>query len=81
MAPPWTPSASWPILTQTAQGAPTAEIVETYREAKDYAKAEAEADAAVKKLPKDRIVSRHPRHRIVGPGKDGCGRGGSAPAG
>jgi len=34
-----------------------AEIVETYREAKDYPKAEAEADAAVKKFPKDRIVS------------------------
>ncbi|MBV9769843.1 MAG: tetratricopeptide repeat protein [Bryobacterales bacterium] len=34
-----------------------AEIVETYREAKDYPKAEAEADAAVKKFPKDRAVS------------------------
>jgi tetratricopeptide (TPR) repeat protein len=34
-----------------------AEIVETYREAKDYPKAEAEADAAAKKFPKDRIVS------------------------
>ncbi len=32
-----------------------AEIIETYREAKDYPKAEAEADAAVKKFPKDRI--------------------------
>jgi tetratricopeptide (TPR) repeat protein len=34
-----------------------AEIIETYREAKDYPKAEAEADSAVKKFPKDRIVS------------------------
>jgi tetratricopeptide (TPR) repeat protein len=34
-----------------------AEIIETYREAKDYPKAEAEADAGVKKFPKDRIVS------------------------
>jgi tetratricopeptide (TPR) repeat protein len=34
-----------------------AEIIETYREAKDYPKAEAEADAAVKKFPKDRTVS------------------------
>ncbi len=34
-----------------------AEIIETYREAKDYPKAEAEADTAVKKFPKDRVVS------------------------
>jgi tetratricopeptide (TPR) repeat protein len=34
-----------------------AEIIETYREAKDYPKAESEADAAVKKFPKDRTVS------------------------
>jgi tetratricopeptide (TPR) repeat protein len=34
-----------------------AEIVETYREAKDYPKAEAESEAAVKKFPKDRVVS------------------------
>jgi tetratricopeptide (TPR) repeat protein len=34
-----------------------AEVIETYREAKDYPKAEAEADSAVKKFPKDRIVS------------------------
>ena len=33
-----------------------AEIIETYREAKDYPKAEAEADAAVKKYPNDRFV-------------------------
>ena len=38
-------------------GRAEAEIIETYREAKDYPKAEAEADAAVKKFPKDRIVS------------------------
>src|SRR5208283_5113710 len=38
-------------------GREQAEIIETYREAKDYPKAEAEADAAVKKFPKDRIVS------------------------
>ncbi len=36
---------------------PQAEIIETYREAKDYPKAEAEADAGIKKFPKDRIVS------------------------
>lgn len=44
-------------LDPEGAGRAEAEIVETYREAKDYAKAEAEADAAVKKLPKDRIVS------------------------
>jgi tetratricopeptide (TPR) repeat protein len=33
-----------------------AEIVETYRIAKDFAKAEAEADAALKKYPTDRVV-------------------------
>ncbi len=38
-------------------GRAEAEIIETYREAKDYPKAEAEADAAVKKFPKDRVVS------------------------
>jgi tetratricopeptide (TPR) repeat protein len=38
-------------------GRAQAEIVETYRQSKDYPKAEAEADAAVKKFPKDRIVS------------------------
>ena len=44
-------------LDPDGAGRAEAEIVETYREAKDYPKAEAEADAAVKKLPKDRIVS------------------------
>ncbi len=44
-------------LDPEGAGRAEAEIVETYREAKDYPKAEAEADAAVKKLPKDRIVS------------------------
>ncbi len=39
-------------------GRAEAEIVETYREAKDYPKAEAEADSAVKKFPKDRVASR-----------------------
>lgn len=34
-----------------------AEIIETYREAKDYPKAETEADSAVKKFPKDRTIS------------------------
>ena len=38
-------------------GRAVAEVVETYREAKDYPKAESEADAAVKKYPKDRVVS------------------------
>ncbi len=33
-----------------------AEIVETYRVAKDFAKAETEADAALKKYPTDRVV-------------------------
>ncbi|HUA22381.1 MAG TPA: tetratricopeptide repeat protein [Bryobacteraceae bacterium] len=33
-----------------------AQIIETYREAKDFPKAEAEADAAVKKYPDDRLV-------------------------
>jgi tetratricopeptide (TPR) repeat protein len=34
----------------------TAEIVETYRQAKDFPKAEAEAEAASKKYPNDRLV-------------------------
>jgi len=34
----------------------TAEIIETYRSGKEYAKAEQEADAAVKKWPADRAV-------------------------
>ena len=34
----------------------SAEVVETYRLAKDFAKAEAEADAASKKYPNDRLV-------------------------
>jgi tetratricopeptide (TPR) repeat protein len=38
-------------------GRAQAEVIETYREAKDYPKAEAEADAGVKKFPKDRTVS------------------------
>jgi tetratricopeptide (TPR) repeat protein len=38
-------------------GRAEAEVIETYREAKDYPKAESEADAAVKKYPKDRVVS------------------------
>src|ERR1700677_1066692 len=38
-------------------GRAQAEVIETYREAKDYPKAEAEADAAVKKFPKDHVVS------------------------
>jgi len=33
-----------------------AQIIETYRQAKDFSKAEAEADAAVKKYPNDRLV-------------------------
>jgi len=33
-----------------------AEIIETYREAKEYSKAEAEGDAAAKKYPNDRFV-------------------------
>jgi tetratricopeptide (TPR) repeat protein len=38
-------------------GRAEAEIIETYRESKDYTKAEAEADSGIKKYPKDRIVS------------------------
>ncbi len=38
-------------------GRAEAEIIETYRESKDYPKAEAEADSGVKKFPKDRLVS------------------------
>jgi tetratricopeptide (TPR) repeat protein len=34
-----------------------AEIIETYREAKEYPKAEAESDAAAKKYPNDRYVT------------------------
>jgi tetratricopeptide (TPR) repeat protein len=47
----------WADLDPDNGGRAEAEIVETYREAKDYAKAEPEADAAVKKYPKDRVVS------------------------
>jgi tetratricopeptide (TPR) repeat protein len=34
----------------------SAEIIETYREAKDYPKAESEADTATKKYPNDRFI-------------------------
>jgi tetratricopeptide (TPR) repeat protein len=34
-----------------------AEVIETYRQAKDYPKAEAEAESAAKKYPKDRFVT------------------------
>ncbi len=44
-------------LDPDGAGRAEAEIIETYREAKEYPKAEAEADAAVKKFAKDRIVS------------------------
>src|SRR5208282_3059414 len=47
----------WADLDPDGAARAYAEIVETYREAKDYPKAEAEADAAVKKFPKDRVVS------------------------
>src|SRR5579863_914887 len=47
----------WADLDPDTAGRAEAEIIETYREAKDYPKAEAEADAAVKKFPKDRVVS------------------------
>ena len=47
----------WADLDPDNAGRAEAEIVETYREAKDYPKAEAEADTAVKKYPKDRILS------------------------
>jgi tetratricopeptide (TPR) repeat protein len=44
-------------LDPDGAGRAQAEIIETYREAKDYPKAEAEADAGIKKFPKDRTVS------------------------
>jgi tetratricopeptide (TPR) repeat protein len=44
-------------LEPDSAGRAEAEIIETYRESKDYAKAEAEADAGVKKYPRDRAVS------------------------
>ena len=47
----------WADLDPDTAGRAEAEVIETYRESKDYAKAEAEADAAVKKYPKDRVVS------------------------
>ncbi|MGP0074153.1 MAG: tetratricopeptide repeat protein [Bryobacteraceae bacterium] len=47
----------WADLDPDTAGRAEAEIIETYREAKDYPKAEAEADAAVKKFPKDRVIS------------------------
>ena len=36
-------------------GRVSAEVVETYRGAKDFPAAQAEADAAVKKYPKERV--------------------------
>jgi tetratricopeptide (TPR) repeat protein len=47
----------WADLDPDNAGRAEAEIIETYREAKEYPKAEAEADTAVKKFPKDRLVS------------------------
>jgi tetratricopeptide (TPR) repeat protein len=47
----------WADVDPENAGRAEAEVVETYRESKDYPKAEAEADAAVKKFPKDRLVS------------------------
>jgi tetratricopeptide (TPR) repeat protein len=47
----------WADLDPDTAGRAEAEIVETYRESKDYPKTEAEADAAVKKFPKDRTLS------------------------
>jgi tetratricopeptide (TPR) repeat protein len=47
----------WADLDPDSGGRAEAEVIETYREAKDYPKAEAEADAGVKKFPKDLIVS------------------------
>ena len=52
-----------------------AEIVETYRLAKDFAKAETEAEAAAKKFPQDRHSPQRARFSAVGPGKDRAGRG------
>jgi tetratricopeptide (TPR) repeat protein len=43
-------------LDPDSSGRAAAEIVETYRVAKDFVKAEAEADAALKKYPDDRVV-------------------------
>jgi tetratricopeptide (TPR) repeat protein len=45
-----------PDLDPDAASRASAEIVETYRAAKDFPKAEAEADAALKKYPDDRVV-------------------------
>ncbi|HEX4593161.1 MAG TPA: tetratricopeptide repeat protein, partial [Bryobacteraceae bacterium] len=45
-----------PDLDPDAAPRASAEIVETYQSAKDFAKAEAEADAAFKKYPNDRVV-------------------------
>jgi tetratricopeptide (TPR) repeat protein len=47
----------WADLDPDGAGRAEGEIIETYREAKDFPKAEAEADAAVKKFPKDHVVS------------------------
>jgi tetratricopeptide (TPR) repeat protein len=45
-----------PDLDPDAASRASAEIVETYRSAKEFPKAEAEAEAAVKKYPDDRVV-------------------------
>jgi tetratricopeptide (TPR) repeat protein len=45
-----------PDLDSDAAARASAEIVETYRTAKDFPKAEAEAEAALKKYPEDRVV-------------------------
>lgn len=59
-------SEQWPLAVETfrqigeldpeSAGKSAAQVVETYRVAKDFAKAEQEADAAVKKYPNDRVV-------------------------
>jgi hypothetical protein len=60
-APPSTFSTSWPSSIRITRARIEAEIIETYREAKDYPKAEAEADAAVKKYPQGSLVSSRAR--------------------
>ena len=53
-----------------------AEIIETYREAKEYPKAEAEAEAAAKKYPERPLLSHRPRFRSFRHRQNRSGLGG-----
>ena len=59
-------SGSWRRLGGDYASRGTLQIIDTYRQSKDYATALKEADAAIKKFPDERIVQGGARH---GPGR------------